>query len=90
MPTYDLKAYSDNYSGTTESLWQYHKGEPKNPITYSNSSRFKGRFLENTNNDIINAEIAVPLKYLNNFWETLEMPLINCEINLILTWPLWN
>ena len=28
----------------------------------------------------------VPLKYLSNFWKTLEMPLINCEINLILTW----
>ena len=28
----------------------------------------------------------VPLKYLSNFWRTLEMFLINCEINLILTW----
>ena len=28
----------------------------------------------------------VPLKYLSNFWRTLEMPVINCEINLILTW----
>ena len=28
----------------------------------------------------------VPLKYLNNFWRILEMPLINCEVNLILTW----
>ena len=33
-----------------------------------------------------NAEIAVPLKHLGNFWRTLEIPLINCEINLILTW----
>ena len=32
-------------------------------------------------------EIIMPLKYLINFWRTLEMPLINCEINLILTWP---
>ena len=31
-------------------------------------------------------EIIVPLKYLRTFWRTLEMPLINCEINLILTW----
>ena len=29
-------------------------------------------------------KIAVPLKYLSNFWRTLEMPLVNCEINLIL------
>ena len=28
----------------------------------------------------------VPLKYLINFWRTLEMPLINCEVELILTW----
>ena len=28
----------------------------------------------------------VPLKYLSNFWRTLEMPLINCEVNLTLTW----
>ena len=28
----------------------------------------------------------VPLKYLSNFCRTLEMPLINCEIELILTW----
>ena len=28
----------------------------------------------------------LPLKYLSNFWRTLEMSLINCEINLILTW----
>ena len=31
-------------------------------------------------------EIMVPLKYLSNFWRTLEMPLINCEVNFILTW----
>ena len=30
--------------------------------------------------------IAVPLKYLINFWRTLDMPLINCEVSLILTW----
>ena len=28
----------------------------------------------------------IPLKYLSNFWRILEMPLINCEVNLILTW----
>ena len=33
-----------------------------------------------------NVKIRVPLKYLSNFWRTLEMPLINCEISLILTW----
>ena len=37
-------------------------------------------------NERKNIEIMVQLKYLNNFWRTLEMPLVNCEINLILTW----
>ena len=34
----------------------------------------------------VDVEIMVPLKYLSNFWRTLEMPLINSEIELILTW----
>ena len=34
-----------------------------------------------------NVEIMASLKYLCNFWRTLEMPLINCEINLILACP---
>ena len=33
-----------------------------------------------------NVKIRVPLKYLSNVWRTLEIPFINCEINLILTW----
>ena len=42
----------------------------------------------NTPNDgnTKDVEIMVPLKYLSNFWRTLEMPLINCEVELILTW----
>ena len=38
------------------------------------------------NGKIDNVETMVPLKYLSNFWRTLEIPLINCEVNLILTW----
>ena len=30
--------------------------------------------------------IAMPLKYLGNFWRSLDIPLINCEITLILSW----
>ena len=33
-----------------------------------------------------NIRFAVPLKQLSNFWRSLKMPLINCEIELILTW----
>ena len=62
------------------------RDEPKNSITNSKSFKFKSRFLNNTYNEgIINAEIAVPLKYSSNFGRTLEMPLTKCEINLILT-----
>ena len=32
-------------------------------------------------------EIVVPLKYLSSFWRTLDMPLINCEVSLTLSWP---
>ena len=40
----------------------------------------------NNNGRIDNVEIMVPLKYLSNFWRTLKMPLINCEVELILNW----
>ena len=33
-----------------------------------------------------NVKMRISLNYLSNFWRTLEMPLINCEINVILTW----
>ena len=33
-----------------------------------------------------NIEIMVPLSYLGVFWRSLELPLINCEVNLVLTW----
>ena len=38
------------------------------------------------NGNTKDVEIMVPVNYLRNFWKTLEMPLINCEVNLVLTW----
>ena len=88
MLMYNLIAYSDNYSGTTARLWQYHKDKPRSPITESYSLKLKSRLVASTNeHGIINLEIALSLKYLSNFWRTIEMCLINCEINLIVTWP---
>ena len=53
----------------------------------TDSSDFKAKITGQTGDDRTkNVEIMVPLKYLSNFWRTLEMPLINCEVNLILTW----
>ena len=37
-------------------------------------------------NEKKNLEIVVPLKYLSNFWRSLDMPLINSEVSLTLTW----
>ena len=48
---------------------------------------FKEKIMRQTDdNDTNNVEIIVTLKYLINSWRTLEMPLINCENNLILSW----
>ena len=56
-------------------------------IIDSDSFKYKSRLTNHNNNvGIVNVEIAVPLKYLSNFWRTLEMPLIICEINLMLSW----
>ena len=87
MSMYNLIGYSDNYSKISGSLCQFCRDEPNDNITDSESFKFKSKFLDNTNNaSIVNAKIAMPLKYLSNFWKTLEMSSINCEINLILTW----
>ena len=53
----------------------------------TDSFNFRVKITGQTGNDgTKDVEIMVPLKYLSIFWRTLEMPLINCEINLILTW----
>ena len=97
MPMYNLTEYSDNYAKTSGSLWQYCKDIPardaNNEITEfrvnntTESFNFKAKITDQTGDDgTKDVEIMVPLKYLSNFWRTLEMPLINCEVNLILTW----
>ena len=96
MPMYNLIEYSDNYAKTFRSLWQYFKDIPavdnNNAIVnfaesnFANSFNFKVKMTGQTGNDQTkNVEIMVPLKYLRNFWRASEMPLINCEIDLILT-----
>ena len=88
MPIYNLIEYSNNYLKTSESLWQYYRDDPNNNITQSESfkNQIKITGKSPADGNTKDVEIAVPLKYLSNFWRTLEMPLINCEINLILTW----
>ena len=88
MPLYNLIAYTDNYAKTSGSLWQYYRDEANNNLADSESFKFKVKITGKTPNDDNekDIEIMVPLKYLSNFWRTLELPLINCEVNLILTW----
>ena len=90
MPMYNLIEYSDNYAKTTGSLWQYFRDEPvdDDDIEDSKSFKFKTKIAGKSPNDgnEKDVEIMVPLKYLSIFWRTLEIPLINCEVNLILTW----
>ena len=88
MPMYNLIEYSNNYSKPSGSLWQYYKDEPNDNIADSESFKSKVKITGKTpnNGNTKDVEIIVPLKYLSNFWRTLEMPLINCEVNLLLTW----
>ena len=78
-------------------MWQYCRDIPtvddNNAIAefannnLTSSFNFKVKIKGKTeNNGTKNAEIMVPLKYLSNFLRSLEMPLINCEVNLMLTW----
>ena len=73
---------------TSGMLWQYYKDEPNDNLTDSESFKSKIKITGNTpvDGNTKDVEIMVPLKYLSNFWRTLEMLLINCEFNLILTW----
>ena len=64
----------------------YYKGEPNDNLA---DSSFKSKLKITGNASAYgtkDVDITVLLKHLSNFWRTLEMPLINCEVNLILTW----
>ena len=97
-PKLGLIEYSNNYSKTTGRLWEYYRDGPFSdangniadfPADINNSAslKVKTKIVSRAGNDgTKNVKIMVPLKYLSNFWRTLEMSLNNCEINLILTW----
>ena len=98
MPMYNLLEYSKKYKKTTGSLWNYYRDEPNSTtdndnITHSilNSKSFdyKANFISSrTNNNLTknDVKIVIPLKHLSNFWKNLNIPLINCEVELIWTW----
>ena len=101
MSMYNLIEYSDNYQDSSATLYQYKRDEPPegDPIpnlTADNSSYFKYKIkllgnIPQAAADLarvgrLNVEVVVPLKYLSNFFRSLEMPLINFKIKLNLTW----
>ena len=98
MTMYNLKKYSDNYSKTSGILCHYCRDEPvldndgktadfteANAITdsFKVKAKITVKTVDNSTKDV---EIMVPLKYLSNFEGTLEISLINCEINFDLNW----
>ena len=84
---YNVIEYSDNYAKTSGSLWQYYREKPNDNLADFQSFKSKIKITGKTPNNgkEKDVEIMVPLKYLSNFWRTLEMPLINCEGSLFLT-----
>ena len=93
ITTYNLIEYSDNYSDTSGSLWQFARDEIINNADVTNdnnafSFKYKANLIGNTGNNERKdgVKIDVPLKFLCNFWRSLEMPLINCKVGLSLKW----
>ena len=94
---YNLIEYSNNYSKTSGNLWQYYSDEPvlnDNGVINNfpgNTASFKFKWKTTEEIGAVtgakNNKMIMPLKYLSKFWRTLEMTWINCEINLIPTWP---
>ena len=85
---YTLIEYNDNYLKPSGSLWHYYKDEPNDNLTDSKAFKSKMKIIKNipADGNTKDIEITVPLKYLSNFCRTFEVPLINCEVNLILAW----
>ena len=92
MPMCNLIEYSNNYSDTSGSLWQFKRDEIEGDVDLTvnaqhipknlSSFKYKSSFITNRNG----VRIAVPLKYLSNFWRSLDMPLINCKVEISLKW----
>ena len=104
IPIHNLLEYSDNYSITSDSLWNQYWHEINNSANENNDAnnyrtnnnktatskffQYKTKVIGRTPNDnnILDAKVVVPLKYLSNFWRSLDLPLVNCEMELDLSW----
>ena len=97
---YNLLEHSDNYSTTPRSFWNCYRDEINNDANENFNNKiynktitskffeYKTKLIESTPDDdnTLDAGVVVPLKYLSNFWRFLDLPLINCEIALYLSW----
>ena len=93
MPMYNLIEYSDNYSDSSGNLWGLKRDEIANNSNVTNDDdalSFKciANLIANTYADGTKegVKIAAPVKYLSNFWRSLEIPLINCKVEFSLKW----
>ena len=91
MPMYNLLEYSDDYQNSTGSLFQFKRDERSddnaNVGNATTSLVYKSKLISGTDdNNVNNVKLVVPLKYVSNFFRSLEMPLVNCKIDLELTW----
>ena len=90
MPMHNLFEYRKNYKKTTSSLWNYYRDELSDLLSScSESLKYKINIVGKTpedNDSLTNAEVVIPLKHLINLWRSLSIPLINCELELILNW----
>ena len=91
MPMYNLLEFSHNYQDSTGNLYQFKRDEPpdNNADVANNTTSlvYKSTLISGTNdNNVNNVKLVVPLKYISNFWRSLEMPLVNFKVDLELTW----
>ena len=107
IPIYDPLEYSQNYSMTSRSLWNYYRDEiddVDDNVSDGKSFKYKTKIVEKILEQTpqhpdgtqpprpqqppvptLNVEVTIALKYLGNFWRFLDLPLINCEIELNLS-----
>ena len=89
MPMYNLIEYSDKFADSSGSLYQFKRDESpinddENPLNValdnSASFKYKGNLLGKANDadgsdrSLKDAKIVVPLKYLSNYFKSLEIP----------------
>ena len=92
-PVYNLIEYSGNYFDTSGSFWDFKRDDIINNANVTNddnapSFKYKANLIGNTetNRTKKGVKIVIPLKNFSNFSRSLEMPLTNCKVELLLNW----